>query len=567
MVTVLLFGFQSFCGGEGGFRSIGFEDIVIGGDLRKRILRNFDRMESERFQPIENVGCFMGARYVWPGDIEGRTVLALVLLQQAVERDSRYLGKTLGAFGKQMNDQGYFGRDYKPRCDEQQLSGHGWVLRGLCENYLVTRDAQTKKMIEDMVDNLVLPTKCKHKIYPIDPEQRKKGAGAEVGEVVTDSNVWRLSSDIGCNFVFMDGVIHAAEVLGRKDLYPLIGEMIDRYLQVDLVKIEAQTHSSLTGLRGLVRYIDLVGRKDLIGKAEKRFNLYITEASTENHMNYNWFGRSTHTEPCAYIDAFMLAFQLWERTGKAKYLEEAHKIYFNGICHGQRANGGFGLETCSGSSDPFLRMKSDEAWWCCSMRGSEGLARAVEYSFVQKGDALILPFFHPATIKFRGGIFKVDTGYPYGGKVAVTVVEGPAKRIKIRFFKPSWAGVSDVVLNGQKQDVSVGDGFCAFEGKLGAGDILTYSFEQKPYFLDTHNKHSIAGYRKIYHGPLLLAKRFKKVDVREATLPEKVEIIWDSYRHCALVKGADMHVFPINDVIDWNYAKDTYCRQVLWKKR
>ena len=37
--------------------TIGLGNIQIQGDLDKRIQRNFDRLESERFQPIEGKGC------------------------------------------------------------------------------------------------------------------------------------------------------------------------------------------------------------------------------------------------------------------------------------------------------------------------------------------------------------------------------------------------------------------------------------------------------------------------------------------------------------------------------
>ena len=60
----------------------------------------------------------------------------------------------------------------------------------------------------------------------------------------------------------------------------------------------------------------MTGTKDLLPEVEKRFKLYVEEGSTENHMNYNWFGRPTHTEPCAFIDAFMVAVQLWQLTGQ-----------------------------------------------------------------------------------------------------------------------------------------------------------------------------------------------------------------------------------------------------------
>ena len=62
---------------------------------------------------------------------------------------------------------------------------------------------------------------------------------------------------------------------------------------------------------------------------------------TENHENYNWFDRfDTWTEPCAIIDSYLLAVQLWEHTMKPEYRDDAELIYYNGICHTQRNNGG-----------------------------------------------------------------------------------------------------------------------------------------------------------------------------------------------------------------------------------
>ena len=164
--------------------TIGLENIQIEGDLQKRILRNFDRLESPRFQPIENTGCLREANYSWPGDMEGRTILLLAMLQQAVDREAKYLQQTMDLLPGRMNDLGYFGKNYFPKCDEQQLSGHGWYLRGLCELYVDRQDPKVKKMIEDVVDNLELPTQGKHKVYPIDPATRAKGKGSYSGEVV-----------------------------------------------------------------------------------------------------------------------------------------------------------------------------------------------------------------------------------------------------------------------------------------------------------------------------------------------------------------------------------------------
>jgi len=554
---------SGMAGQENKVETIGLDNINVQGDMQKRILRNFDRMESQRFQPIEGVGCFRVAKYSWPGDMEGRTILSLALLQQAVDRKAIYLRKTLDMLPERLNDKGFFGQDFAPQCDEQQLSGHGWYLRGLCESYLDTRDPETKKKIQHVMDNLVVPTKGKHKLYPIDPDKRDKEHGSYSGTVVDKQGVWRLSSDIGCDYIFMDGVIQAAEVLNRNDVYPIIDEMVNRFLGIDLVAIKAQTHATLTALRGLIRYAQLTGREDLVAEAEERFNLYVAEGSTENHMNYNWFGRPTHTEPCAFIDAFMVATQLWQMTGKTDYLEEAHKIYYNGICHAQHANGGFGLNECSGSHDGFLKMKAPEAWWCCTMRGSEGLVWAAEYSFMRSGNTLILPFFNDAQIEFGDGTFNVETEYPYEGTVAITVVKAPRKGIAISLFKPSWSGQAAVTLNDKGQDVTEQDCFIIFDGHLRSGDTLVYTFSQQTYFVPIHNKNTIAGYQKIYQGPLILAAQVK--NNKELFFPTEPKFTWDADKKHATSKDGQITVCPITDVIDWNYSKGSYIRQILWK--
>jgi len=540
--------------------TIGLDNIQIEGDLQKRILRNFDRLESPRFQPVENTGCLREAKYSWPGDMEGRTILSLAMLQQAVDREAKYLQQTMDLLPGRMNDKGYFGKNYFPKCDEQQLSGHGWYLRGLCELYVDRKDPKVKKMIEDVVDNLVVPTQGKHKVYPIDPATRAKGKGSYSGEVAGEQGIWRLSTDVGCDFIFMDGVIHAADVLDRKDLYPIIDEMVARFLEVDLVAIEEQTHATLTALRGLLRYAEMTGNSELVAETATRFELYVREGSTENHANYNWFGRPTHTEPCAFIDGFMAGYQLWQATGNTRYLEESHKIYFNGMGHGQRANGGFGCDKCLGSKDANLYLSIPEAWWCCSMRGSEGLAKAAEYSFVQSGNTLMLPFFNDATVSFNGGALKISTAYPYEGAVTVKIEKTPQAGTALAFFKPSWAGKAAVALNGKTVKSAEKDNFVSVDAALKAGDTLVYSFTQAPYFADTHNIHTIKGYQKVYQGPLVLGAMGKK----EMTLPKNSKLKWNA--QTKEIQVGNVKLAPINDVIDNNYNKKTYKRQVLWKK-
>ena len=353
-----------------------FDPIEVAGDLAQRASQNYDRLESDIDQPplvFES-----GSVGVSAGDWEGRTVLGLTLLSRSTHREARYLDEILRLYPAKMNGQGNIGLPLDPEAvDEQQLSGHGWVLRGLCEYYEWKRDERVLEMIDKIVRNLALPTRGQHSTYPIDPAIRFVKGGV-AGEIVAHLGNWKLSSDNGCDFIFLDGITHAYQVRGGADLKALIDEMIARFLEMDVVAMKAQTHATLTGMRAPLRQYENSGDPRLLAAVEKRYKLYRSRAMTETYANFNWFERPEWSECCAIIDSFMIAVQLWRHTGDLAYLEDAHLIYFNGMGRGQRNNGGYGVDTCAGAHDPYVEVKIYEAPFCCTMRGGEGNARAIE---------------------------------------------------------------------------------------------------------------------------------------------------------------------------------------------
>jgi hypothetical protein len=172
---------------------VAFADITVAGELAVRAARNFDRMESDYYQPT----ALWKGNDGWPGDLEGRAVLAWTMLTQATHREARLLDAVLAEFPARMHADGYFGDPVDPQAiSEQQLSGHGWVLRALCEHYQWSGSAQTLHMIEQMVTHLVLPMHGAHRDYPIDPEIREH-AGANGGHTIGQVGRWQLSTDIG----------------------------------------------------------------------------------------------------------------------------------------------------------------------------------------------------------------------------------------------------------------------------------------------------------------------------------------------------------------------------------
>ena len=499
--------------GHPALREMRLGDAVAGGELGRRTGQNFGRLQSDIYKP--------GALWrqtnwkSWPGDFEGRALLADTLLARATGKIPAYYDAMVGAYPAQLNAQGYFGPALDLRAiNEQQLSGHGWFLRALCEVYAYQRaDAgavqsvkpeQTLAMIRAIVRNLALPLRGKYAVYPIDPAVRAQAAaptapGAVDGHLSGQHGDWAVSSDTGCAFIFMDGLAQAWVVLkaaGAPEapaLKALIEEAMERFAAMDLVAVKAQTHASLTAMRALLRVQAETGDAGLLHAVRERYALYRSTAMTATYANTNWFGRpETWTEPCAVIDSFMVATQLWQRTGEASYLEDAHKIWFNGVGRGQRGNGGFGTDTCAGFGTPWVRVRSYEAYFCCTMRGGEGFARAAQYLYFAREGELTVPFFSDSEATVDVGSperprrmkLRQTAAYPYSGPVRIEVVANPVRTLMgLRLFAPSWTTNQRLMLNGREirswkdQDGFVQkDGFATVRIAPKAGDVFEYDF-------------------------------------------------------------------------------------------
>ena len=493
-----------------------FDEIRIDGELKERIHRNFNRMEEEKYHP-DSVFLTNEQSGWWPGDTEGRTILALVLDAQATGREPKYLETILDRLPEKVNAHGYFG-DIHPDSlvDEQQLSSHGWVFRALSEHYLWKNDQRSLSYLNTMLDNLALRTKGFHNKYPIDPAERRFVGNAIGTRIEKTLNQWILSTDIGCDFVFLDGLVQAYEVTGRDDLRPVIDEISALYKRIDVEDIMAQTHSTLTGLRAMLRYYDLTGDESLLQIAKERYEAYIRRATTENYENYNWFGRPEWTEPCAVIDSYMSAVQLWVHTGDPGYLADAQKIYYNGICFGQRANGGFGTSKCAGApGNASVVVDIYDSHWCCSMRGGEGLSRAAQYTAFIKGNQIFLTSLIKGDYNLQTGNgrarFAVDTDYPFANG-AKLLFNDHIKNLKLSFFRPAWMTDFKVALNGKETAVKEEGGFMAVTGTFNKGDVLSIIFDQQARAVDVENPNTMPDMHKYMVGPLLLGVKNGEIE-------------------------------------------------------
>jgi hypothetical protein len=541
----------------------------MGGELYQRAMKNFDRLESDIYHP-ENV--FPRQHHAssagWPGDKEGRTILGLVLEAQATHRTALYLDEMIQILPQKLNEEGYLGPVQGDTIDEQQLSGHGWLLRALCEYYIWKKDPKVKTIIQGIINNLALPTKGHHQDYPITPSERVPDTGGMSGSSVNVMNGWKLSTDVGCDFIFMDGVVQAYGLFPSERLKALIDEMMSRFFKMDLIDLKAQTHATLTGLRAALRYGEITGQKEWLSKVVTNYKLYLDQAVTENYENFNWFERPEWTEPCAIVDSYLLAVQLWQNTHSPDYLEEAQLIYYNALGHTQRSNGGFGCDNCPGPVDKSLFVKADEAFWCCTMRGGEGLARAIEYSYFTAGDTLIVPAFNSSSVSFSIGDFPViisqQTAYPFGNKVILSVdsLERQAD-LNLKLFVPSWVFEPKITVNHKPVDFKVRNKFAILSTPINAGDTIEYSFVLSCDVEGVANLvHTKSGDKRLFYGPLVLGHEgVSEIDIPKNAIIERIS----DYEF--QLKGTDITLSSVYHLMDPKVCQSSgYRKQILFSE-
>ncbi len=485
-------------------KSIELTNVTILGELAHRLLRNSMRLESDVYQPDK---VYQPLEYSWPADWEGRALLAMVRQMEATHREPSYMREIFRGVYARFNERGYLGRILPDGVyDEQQLSGHNWLLRALLEYYRLTGDAEAQAAAVRMIENLYLPLRDgAYGRYAINPEDRVF-EGSYDGHITGSVNGWYLSSDIGCAYMCLDALGQASRILPVPGLHELLDDMVAHFAAIDFWTLSMQTHATLSGIRGILAYYGAVGRQELLDTAIRLYTMYLEKGMSETYANHNWFNRPLWTEPCAIVDSYMAGMELFRLTEDVKWLEVAQKIYYNAFGPAQRENGGFGCDNCVGEGKRSLKAEGDggDAYWCCSMRGGEGLAEVARSVVLEKEDVLHLALYSPVELRLPECTVEVRTSYPAEGHVEVYFTGRPQAG-KIALFLPSYAAEGTVTVDGVASVCAPRNGFITVE--VGENSAVTLDFSIPLQKLSCDSAFPEAGCYKLAHGFALLGVR------------------------------------------------------------
>ncbi len=347
-------------------------------ELDERIARSYDRLLGDYYQMP---AVFQEYCADWPGDKEGRALLAFVSHYKMTGKRNPCMEALMESLPKYTNEHLYFDPKQDSVIHEQQLSGHSWYLRGLCEHYEQFGDEFSLTALKSVTEHLFLPTAGRYRTYPVSRDPKHLNEGGVSGHSATLLEGWQLSTDVGCAFMAIDGLSHVYKITKDERVKSLLDEMIEVYSAIDKVTLRAQTHCTLTAARGMLRMYSETLDESYLARAKGIYDLYTVGGGMDlTYQNLNWWGRpNTWTEPCAIVDSVMVALTLYEITGEEPYRQMATRIYHNGLATAQRPNGGAGTDSVvylpydgfEGVTDQY--MTGYEAPFCCTMRLAEGL--------------------------------------------------------------------------------------------------------------------------------------------------------------------------------------------------
>lgn len=356
------------------------EDKSVKYTIQDHIEKSYQRLNESDYQ-IQNI--WQPGAYDWPGDWEGRALLAFTCLYEITGKKIECMDKMIELLPEHLNELGYFGKICEDgKMDEQQLSSHSWVLRGLCEYYKVFKDEKVLNMAKDVANNLFIKGKHLYENYPTSRIQKDEGdvSGNLTGEI----DGWLLSSDVGCAYMCIDGLAEYYCITDDENVKEMLDDLIERFLYTDRIKMKCQTHATLSATRGIIKLYDKTGDKYYLENAVKIYEFYEKYGMTKTFENFNWFDRfDTWTEPCCIVDSFIVSSELYRITKEEKYKKSLRRIWFNALSFCHRANGGAGPNKCTTNEQRTLKIHKYEAPYCCTMRYCEGLV------FVKKNEDLL----------------------------------------------------------------------------------------------------------------------------------------------------------------------------------
>jgi len=410
----------------------------------------------------------------YSGDISGRMLGALNATSPLLDRDAPVLDKMLQAMPGCQKPDGHFGADQSLATDINQkrdmpiLWGNGRLLLALAQRCASNPDPALLKTAIRLGDYMISTRQYYGK------RENFEGVGGAMASGFTT-----------CYPSLIDGLVALGEVSGE-------ARFLDeaRYIaRLSLLDREFKSHHShgrLTAYRGMLDLDRLTGTNEftdaVVDGCRKIRQKYLLPTGGVTEIFDLAYSRD---EGCSEADWVRVNYLLWVATGDKSYLDAADGILRNHLLPAQFESGGFGHGTfkpvkAGGAAINGGRILAlgSEAYWCCSMHGTQLLADVANWGVIADGPDIVITFLAEVETTVGNAVVAARQSAP--ASWTVTLAPSGSATALLRLRVPAWSiedGKPFMLVDGQPTPVA--GGWATFKCPLSGKKQIKVEFSNK----------------------------------------------------------------------------------------
>jgi DUF1680 family protein len=271
--------------------------------------------------------------------------------------------------------------------------------------------------------------------------------------------------------------------------------------------------------------------------------------------NDGFYPEKMNIEGCSSMSWIQMSAALYELTGDPKYIKEAEYNFYNESIIHQNIDGLMYTY--------YTRMNRTEGNFnrsitCCASSIPRGMHVYAQKMIGHIGGNLIVgslsPYSASLTEQFGGGTVKVESAFPYEGKVTITLSPARSKSFPVELVIPKNTSFKNVMVNGKPAKGNINErGNYEIKGTWKTGDTITLDTD---YQLKAHTQRGEdnLAWVAFTYGPISLAQKtldlktdepFMKFSEKEKTRMVNMLVKSPGSKLAFTVKGTDITFIPI----------------------
>jgi uncharacterized protein len=251
--------------------------------------------------------------------------------------------------------------------------------------------------------------------------------------------------------------------------------------------------------------------------------------------DYELPSERAYAETCAAIGGFLWNWRMLRLTAEARYADWMEVALYNGILSGLSLDGTEYFYQNPLADEGTHRRQPWFGTACCPPNMARLLLALPGYLCTMSSEGLWIHHYAPGEIAISQdgaiGSVRVDTDYPWGGEVRVTVIStgDPEAEISLFLRVPGWAGGAEVMVNNSPAQGVAPGSYTRIRRSWKSGDQVTLHLPMEPRRVTGHPRVAATrGRVALARGPLVYCLEGVDqpgVDLRDVALRSDASLI------------------------------------------